>query len=302
MSVVPGSLAYAGPLHRPEALVQYSEWALVQAQDDVYVFTVTAIRYEPDPDQVAVALEAATAMLDAMAATPAGLATPAASPGEAPVSGAWAKFPAEDDEVPQRYGITYTEDRVNYAPEPLPGVVLATYGDAEGLVTMVSRDYGMPEPDNGEAPEWPIAFVELAVFDEAANAQPALATAATTQLSLLDLDSAGLEDVEANVQADEAVAYAGEVEFEGERFGVAVILSQTGPYVLTVVVVTTDDDNAQAFAEEISQAAIEADASEGEGTFSDDGTSRGGVWDKLPDAGDEVLRGLEPVGDSQHYP
>lgn len=37
----------------------------------------------------------------------------------------------------------------------------------------------------------------------------------------------------------------------------------------------------------------------GHGTFRQDGTSTGGLWDKFPAAGDPVLPGLKPVNDMQ---
>jgi hypothetical protein len=64
----------------------------------------------------------------------------------------------------------------------------------------------------------------------------------------------------------------------------------------------TSGDAALAFARELSRAVIEANAGTGEGSYSGVGTSTGGIWDKLPTTGDEVLDGLESLSDDQDYP
>jgi hypothetical protein len=282
----------------------YAELALVQAQDDIYVYTVVVFNYysTDSPALNGVAMDVAVAMIEELAATPPGQATPAAVPGEAPTSGLWAKLPAEEDTVPQRYGITYTEDRVNYAPEPLPEVVVATYGDVEGVETVVARNYGVPDSESGEVEDVPVAYIEVAVFEDAAQAAPGFATAATEQLVVLGLDGAGLEETEAGFSADEAVAYAAEVEGEEGTFSVAVTVARSGSRIVTVAAITTSDEDALALADSLAQAVIEAKAGEETATFSDEGTSTGGVWEMFPVTGDDVLAGMEPVDDRQMYP
>jgi hypothetical protein len=308
-TTVPGTHAYTAVLDLGYAdTPPYGEGTLLQAQDDFYVYTVVAVDYYGgvlDNVEDKVSLAAAVAMLEAMASIPAGPATPAASPDEGPVSGIWAKFPAQEDEVLQQYGITDSSDVVAYAPEPpapLPDVVVATYGEVEGLVSVVARTYGVMDSTSEEVQDAPVAHVELAAFNEAASAEPAFTSAATTSLGGLGLDGLGLEETNADVAADEAVAWAGQVESEGEQFGIAVIASRSGLYVVTVAVITTGDEDALAGAEDLTDAVMGAEAGAGAETYDAAGASSGGVWDKVPAAGADVLNGMEPVEDAVYYP
>jgi len=285
----------------------YGEAALIVAQDEVYVYTVAVINYyqTDNEDLNGVALEAAQATIEAMVATPAGLATPAASADDPPVSGTWAKFPAQADDIPQRYGITYAEDTLYLAPEApvaLPPGVASTYGTGEGLTAVVARSYGVPDAETGEPHEVPAAYVELAAYDSPTNAGTGFGVAGTAQLAELGLDDAGLAETAPDVTADAAVAQAGEVEAEGVQYSVAVVVAQAGPYVVTVVFVAGGDEDALTPAGELAQAVLDAAAGDGEESFNADGLSTGGVWDKLPAAGADVPRGLEPLGDEVYFP
>jgi hypothetical protein len=153
-----------------------------------------------------------------------------------------------------------------------------------------------------ELQDAPVALLELAAFDEAAHAEPAFTSATTTSLGMLGLDGFGLEETEVDLTADEAVAWAGQVENEGEQYRVAVIVARSGPYVMTVVFVTTGVDDAVAGAEDLTHAVIAAEAGTGAETYDAAGSSSGGVWDKLPAAGTNSLNGMEPVEDAIYYP
>jgi hypothetical protein len=308
-TTVPGARAYTGVLDLENAdTPPYGEGTLLQAQDDLYVYSVVVVDYYGgvlDDVEDEVSLAAAVDVLDAIAATPAGLATPAATSGEAPVSGTWAKFPAPEDELLQQYEITASSEFVAYAPEPpapLPDVVVATYGEVEGLVSVVARSYGVMDSTSDELQDTPVAYLELATFDEATHAQPAFASAATTSLGILGLDGLGLEETDTAIAADEAVAWAGEVENEGTEYRVAVIVARSGPHVMTVAVVTAATGDAVAGAEDLTRALLAAEVGTGVETYDAAGASSGGIWDKVPADAPDSLNGMEPVEDTIHYP
>lgn len=286
----------------------YAGAALIVAQDETYVYVVAVIQqYQADtPELNGIALEAAKAMVDAMAATPTGLATPAATADEAPVSGLWAKLPVQADETPQRYGITYTEDTIYLEPVAasvaLPPGVAATYGTGAGLTTVVARGYGVLDDATGQPQEVPAAYVEVAAYDDPANATAGFAVAGTAQLAELDLADVGLKSTTPDVQADEALAYAGQPQFEGEQYSIAMVVARSGTYVVTVVIFFSGDEDALAAAGALTQAVLDAGVTDSIESFDADGLSTGGLWDTLPVAGVDVLRGMAPIGDEVYFP
>ena len=297
---VAGSRAYFTLLDIGTDAEPYGELALIQAQDDVYVYTVAVNNdYAGDLDEIA--LEAAVAMIDAIAATPVGEATPSAGFGEPATSGTWAKLPPQEHEVPQRYGITYTEDTVYLAPEPLSESMRAIYGSGDGLVTVVARGYGLGNELEGFDI---VGYIEIAAFDDPANAEAVFAQVGPAQLSALGLDGTDMEETTADVSADAVVTYGGQFDNDvGEQFAVAVIVARSGPYVITVVVAAElGSQDALAFAGELTQAVIDAEAGTGDPRYVDWGMSTGGVWDKLPLTGDAVLRDMRTTEDSQLHP
>jgi hypothetical protein len=280
----------------------HGEVALIQAQDDVYVYTV-AVKIEYGSaalDDAAleelkgVSLEAAVAMIEAIATTPAGEATPSAGFGEPATSGMWAKLPAQEHEVPQRYGVTSTEDTVYLAPAPLSESMMALYGSGEGLETVVGRNYALEDEITG--------YIEIAAFDDPANTEAAFPNVGPAQLTALGLDGAELEETSADVSADAVVAYGAQVENEGEQIAVSVIIARSGPYIVTVAVVANASQEVPAFAAELTRTVIDDEAGAGEPRYIDWGMSSGGVWDKLPLTGDDILRGMSVTGDLQLHP
>ena len=294
------SVAYTAGFSTSTAGEQTGEASLIQVHDDVFVYTVVGTNMYWDLTGDEVTFAAAIAMVEAMMAAPESMATPDSWDEGAPDS-AWAKFPVEGDAMLAPYGIYETRDTENFAVEPLPAYVVETYGNVEGLVSVVSREYAMPVTDDEVV--LPIAVVEVAAFSEAADAEPAYAHVAGSVLEMFPSDEVELAETPIDVPADEAIAYAAEVEGPEGAGQLAIVVSRAGPYVILLLVATDVDEDAVALAEELVQAIIETEAGEGDGELNNsDGTFRGGLWDKLPAAGDPVLRGMEPGSDDQPYP
>jgi hypothetical protein len=294
------SLAYTAGFSTSTAGEQTGEASLIQVHDDVFVYTVVGTNMYWDLTGDEVTFEAAIAMVEAMMAAPESMATPDPWDEGAPAS-AWAKFPVEGDAVLAPYGIYETRDTENFAVEPLPAYVVETYGNVEGLVSVVSREYAMP--GTGDETALPVAVIEVAAFGDAANAEPAYAHVAGSVLEMFPTDEVELEETAIDVPADEAIAYAAEVEGPEGSGRLAIVVSRAGPYVILLVVATDTDGDAVALAGELVQAIIEAESGAGEGELNlNDGTFSGGLWEKLPAAGDPVLRGMEPQSDDQPYP
>jgi hypothetical protein len=96
--------------------------------------------------------------------------------------------------------------------------------------------------------------------------------------------------------------------------GVAALVVQADRYLYAVVVTaietepgTLDDATGTEtatldMATAVVEAMIDAEAGGNEVAFDDAGGSTGGLWDKLPTAGDPVLHGMIPVFDELQYP
>jgi hypothetical protein len=291
-TALPGARVHFALLDLGADSEPYGETTLILAQDDVYLYTV-AVNNSYSDGVEDISLEAAVAMLDAIAATPAGEATPGPGFGEPATSGTWAKLPPQEHEVPQRYGITHAEDTVYLAPAEVSEEVMAIYG-SDGVETVVARTY--------ERAEEFFAYVEIAEFDDPARAEAVFAQAGPAQVTALGLDELGLEEGTADVPGDAAVSWAAEVDGEGGTRAVTVILARSGPYIVTVVVVADAGQDVAAFATDLTRAILEAEPGAGEARYVSWGMSTGGVWDKLPLTGDEILRGMVSEGDHQLHP
>jgi hypothetical protein len=279
------------------------EAALVQVQDGVYVYQVLALNWNQHVTEVAVD-EAAVALLEAMIATPAGIGTPATDFEEA-VSGTWEKFPEVGDEVPERYGILNASDTEWFEIEiATPEVADTPYGFSEDLVAIVERTYGTLDPATGEPVEGALRVnVQIAEVIDPANAGSAFSSAKAAFAEEMEAGGFTLESAEAGIIADEVTAWAGQAEIEGQQLNLALVLVRSGPYVILLAASNAEaEPDPLAFASALAQAVVDADAGPGLGEVDYDGASTGGIWDKLPATGNEVLGGLVAYEDWQYHP
>jgi hypothetical protein len=283
------------------------EAAFVQVLDGAYVYQVMALNY--NDHQVAIAVdEAAIALLEVIIVTPAGIGTPATD-FERAVSGTWDKFPEVGDEVPERYGILNASDSGWLEIEietATPEVADTPFGFSKDFVAIVDRTYGTLDPATGEPKEEGLrAFVQIAESVDPAGAEPAFTSAEAAYSGEFEAGGITLEPAEAGVTADEVTAWTSQTELEGQQLQVALVLVRSGPYVFLVGVTNTDaeaEPDPLTFASALAQAIVDASAESGPGELADDGASTGGIWDKLPATGDEVLGGLVAYADEQYHP
>ncbi|MGI8403401.1 MAG: hypothetical protein ACR2OE_01290 [Thermomicrobiales bacterium] len=87
----------------------------------------------------------------------------------------------------------------------------------------------------------------------------------------------------------------------GVTLHVFAIVAQKDNYMYFTALVSKES-NVQDVAVKFTNALIDNKAGEGKGEFKKDGTSSGGLWDKFPKTGDEVLQGVKAVDDMQVYP
>jgi hypothetical protein len=176
-------------------------------------------------------------------------------------------------------------------------------GELEGLQRALSRTQGLDYPaifaamatpgSNVEPPQGVIFFWgTILEFDSTEHA-----TAAMDQLD----EAAGVDDgitvVDAPVTeidlalGDRSVAYSEVQNVNGQHSESILILVQKDNYVYFVVLTAVDDDARARVAGFVTHM-IETPTGEGDGTYSVDGASSGGLWDKFPPRDDPALAGL----------
>ena len=182
------------------------------------------------------------------------------------------------------------------------------FSTLDGIQRAVARNYSgdfalLATPESAPATTYQIAaiVVEFDTADHAAAAlEPLLADA---QARYATDPPITMERVDPGDLGDQAVADFGRLEEDGLTYELALVVVQADTYLYMVgaVGIGTDTgalETATAFA----QVLLDADAGSGEETFDEGGASIGGLWDKLPVGGDEVLGGLIPDEDVQVYP
>ncbi len=177
---------------------------------------------------------------------------------------------------------TYSVDVAAMLASPAAGGDPA-FLDAEGFVTVVTLIAEFYEAGNAES-----GWERLnGVFEDQAGA------------SAGDASTAYLE-IDASI-GDNAAAYIATFAEAGTEFSTAFFVVQDAEYVYVVIGVTAAEDPV-APTTAVVEVMIANDEGEGEGEIGDDGFHRGGLWDKLPAVGDDVLDGLAPLADEQVYP
>lgn len=79
----------------------------------------------------------------------------------------------------------------------------------------------------------------------------------------------------------------------------SMVIFSDGNHVFQVMAMNADLETAQSSADAVTQYVIDADVVNDEITFSEDGTSTGGVFDRMPPAGDEIVGDLTSVMDTE---
>lgn len=78
----------------------------------------------------------------------------------------------------------------------------------------------------------------------------------------------------------------------------AILVFVDGDQVFMIVAIDADVESAEAKVTDIAKYVVDADVENDEVTFNEDGTSTGGVFDRMPEAGNELVGDLTSVTDS----
>jgi hypothetical protein len=299
------------------------EWYLdttvlvTRAASDIYIVEATLqLAQEPQTHK---ASDLARAMMTSMLTTEAGAGEGVENPDGTFSGGLWDKLPASDHEALRPYEVAYSWDHQDFPEIPDPDEATPEVDEDEGLdfaaldgaIRAVGRDYSGDigtslTPESGET-SIPYVAVLVAEFERDDQAAAALETIQDEALaSVAGDDSIPMDESDAPELGDQARAHFGSAEEEGVQYELALVIVQDGPYVYLVSAVGAGGGDSGAGTMEMATALAEAmaasDAGDGDGTFDDAGGSTGGLWDKLPAAGDPVLNGLIGESDYLVYP
>jgi hypothetical protein len=289
------------------AFSPYETWTEVLTQEGPYVYVVAVLSTSPDLDTVTLATDLIRTMLANQAGDGLGeFRTDGTSRG-----GLWDTLPS-DDELPPGF-VVDTDDQ----PYPLRAAEdagMMDFGQVAGTQRAVWRAYsGIVGPSN-PVRGWELyaSVVEFDTPDHAAGALTPVGTAFRAQYAVPWVTLSRVAPARLGDQAAAAVGTSDETT--GMTTGVAALVVQADRYLYAVVVTaietepgTLDDATGTEtatldMATAVVEAMIDAEAGGNEVAFDDAGGSTGGLWDKLPTAGDPVLHGMIPVFDELQYP
>lgn len=95
---------------------------------------------------------------------------------------------------------------------------------------------------------------------------------------------------------DKTRAFSGQYAEEGIEGSAVILLTQKGDFIYAAVSVSFGSDQTGAVTTFVTDMSNK-NPGDGDGTFKDDGTSTGGLWDVFPAADADYLKGLAPVTD-----
>jgi hypothetical protein len=273
----------------------------ILAQDATYLYIVQGTAFEAGADSVT----PATAALRAMIAAEAGEGVGDFRDDGTSTGGAWDKLPPGDGDSPP--GFTTGYDEQFYPESEGTGEGGIDFSQYEGAQRAVARTYigdasVLASPAAAPAAMYTLAALvaEFDTPDHAAAAVDALHELATESVSA----NSGLtvEPTDPGDVGELAMAATGAVEEDGATYDVAVITVQDGAYVYVAIALGGGEAATLETGVAVIEAMSAADAGADAGSFDEAGGSTGGLWDKLPQAGDEVLQGLAPESDAPLYP
>jgi hypothetical protein len=172
-------------------------------------------------------------------------------------------------------GLEYYAGR-QYAPDPAAGI------DREnpGLFQVSARVYVFDTEENADA-RWDSTIESTIVESDIPSGS----------------DNVEFEEAEIDDLGDRAwVTTLAATTPEGDTGYFRLLYVQEGTSLYVVSAIAGSDD-ATAIGDDIAREIVEREPGDGEGTFREDGTSTGGIWDIFPATGDDVLDGIIAFAD-----
>lgn len=193
-----------------------------------------------------------------------------------------------------------------------PEVNLDAAYDVEGLQSVYDRTFSvdfeamMASPDaDPESLDMSammnVITIQGITFDNDDNAQAYIDDMKSQmEQAVEEGDAATFEDMEiSDLDGFDVEGIRVDMNMPDLDVAASMIIFSDGNHVFQVMVMNADLATAQASTDEVTQFVIDADSETDEVTFSDDGTSTGGVFDRMPAADDEIVGDLTSVMDTE---
>lgn len=200
----------------------------------------------------------------------------------------------------------------NGTPEPETNDI--EYSEVEGLQSSYERTFfvdfdavalASPETDFEDldmAEMMRLIGIEGLTFDSEDNASAYLQRA----WGEFDSEAADNEEMMEGVEITELEGFGVDgmrmtMQWPDLEVTTVVVILMDGNHVFQVMVVDTNPEAAESKIDEIIQFVLDADIENDEITFNMDGASTGGVFDRMPSSGDEIVGDLMDVWDTELF-
>lgn len=186
-----------------------------------------------------------------------------------------------------------------------PEIESVDYSEIDGLQSVYSRAYTVDFMAMMSSPEANLEEMDMAAmmrnisiqgytFESEDQAKAFLDTTKEEAEGGLteaeDLGEVEMKDLEAVDK--EGVTMTMVMDLEGESIAMTVHMFVDGNHLFMVISTDADLDASNSKADAVAQYVVDAEVQNEEVTFSEDGTSTGGVFDRMPEAGHELVADL----------
>lgn len=186
-----------------------------------------------------------------------------------------------------------------------PEIESVDYSEIDGLQSVYSRAYTVDFMAMMSSPEANLEEMDMAAmmrnisiqgytFESEDQAKAFLDTTKEEAEGGLteaeDLGEVEMKDLEAVDK--EGVTMTMVMDLEGESIAMTVHMFVDGNHLFMVISTDSDLDASNSKADAVAQYVVDAEVQNEEVTFSEDGTSTGGVFDRMPEAGHELVADL----------
>jgi hypothetical protein len=187
------------------------------------------------------------------------------------------------------------------------GIVAQSLEDAEGLETAYSRSYSTGSANTVSAPSGTPKSLESEsrfrgievlgmTFESNEHAEQFVETVRTGIQDLVNESESSAEAEISDVDLDHDGFLA---IMNVENTGVnAIIMFVDGNQVFLIDVTDPDRETATTLVNDVASLVADAEGEDEDVTFNDDGTSTGGVFDRMPEAGSDLMGDLTSVTDA----
>lgn len=184
--------------------------------------------------------------------------------------------------------------------------------DVEGLQTVYDRTFSMDIEAMMASPDFDFESMDVSAmmkmisvqgitFDNEDNAKAYIEDMKSQMEQAQEEDEAGtFDDMEiSDLEGFDVDGIRVNMDMPDLEIASSIIIFSDGNFVFQVMTMDSDMDTAKSNVEAVAQFVIDAEIETEEVTFSDDGTSTGGVFDRMPTAEDEVIGDLTGVTDME---